>query len=62
MSKFHGQYRIESVRLKDWDYSSQGAYFVTICTKDRECCLGEIVDGVEHSITARFFLKSALKN
>ena len=23
------------VRLKDFDYSSQGAYFVTICTKYR---------------------------
>lgn len=22
-------------RLKDYDYSSNGAYFVTICTKDR---------------------------
>jgi hypothetical protein len=23
-------------RLKDYDYSSNGAYFITICTKDRK--------------------------
>ena len=43
--KFRGQYRIESTRRKDWDYSSDGAYFVTICTKNREHFFGEIVDG-----------------
>lgn len=34
-----------SIRLKDYDYSSAGAYFVTICTWQRECLFGEIVDG-----------------
>ena len=29
-------------RLKDYDYSSNGAYFITICTKDRECILSQI--------------------
>lgn len=43
--KFRGKYRIESTRLKDYDYSSEGAYFITICTKDREYFFGEIVDG-----------------
>ncbi|MEW6570501.1 MAG: transposase [Nitrospirota bacterium] len=33
-----------SIRLKDYDYSQMGAYFVTICTKDRECLFGEISD------------------
>ncbi len=33
------------IRLKDYDYSQPGAYFVTICTKDRECLFGEIVEG-----------------
>jgi len=33
-----------SVRLKEFDYSKAGAYFVTICTKDRECLFGEIID------------------
>lgn len=30
-------------RLKNYDYSSQGAYFITICTKDRRCILSTIV-------------------
>jgi REP element-mobilizing transposase RayT len=34
-----------SIRLKGYDYSQQGAYFVTICTHQRNCLLGEIVDG-----------------
>ncbi len=35
-----------SIRLKGYDYSSPGAYFVTICVERREHRLGEIVDGV----------------
>ena len=34
-----------SIRLKEYDYSQSGAYFVTICAHDRECLFGEIVDG-----------------
>jgi len=34
-----------SIRLRNYDYSSAGAYFVTILVKDRECLLGEIVHG-----------------
>jgi REP element-mobilizing transposase RayT len=33
-----------SIRLKDYDYSQAGAYFVTICVQNRECLLGEVVD------------------
>lgn len=40
--KFRGKYRINSARLKHWDYSSDAAYFITICTKDREHFFGEI--------------------
>ena len=32
-----------SIRLKNYDYSSNGAYFVTICTKGLECLFGDIV-------------------
>jgi putative transposase len=35
-----------SLRLKDYDYATAGAYFVTICTQHRECLFGEIVAGV----------------
>jgi REP element-mobilizing transposase RayT len=34
-----------SIRLKGFDYSEPGAYFVTIVTQDRSCVFGEIVDG-----------------
>ena len=30
-------------RLKKYDYSQNGAYFVTICTKDRRCILSRVV-------------------
>lgn len=34
-----------SIRLKGYDYSSAGAYFVTIVTWQRECLLGDVVNG-----------------
>ncbi len=37
-----------SIRLKGYDDSSAGAYFVTICTLNRECLLGQIVDEEIH--------------
>jgi putative transposase len=33
-----------TIRLRKWDYSRPGAYFVTICARDRECLFGEITD------------------
>lgn len=38
-------HRRRSIRLKGYDYSQAGAYFVTICTKDKECLLGEVANG-----------------
>jgi putative transposase len=34
-----------SIRLKGYDYTQMGAYFVTVVTKDRECLFGEVTDG-----------------
>ena len=34
-----------SIRLKGYDYSQAGVYFVTICTQNRQCLFGDIVDG-----------------
>lgn len=34
-----------SIRLKGYDYSQAGAYFITIVTQDRACLFGEVVDG-----------------
>ena len=33
----------KTIRLKNFDYSSPGAYFITICTKDRKEILSHIV-------------------
>lgn len=35
----------QSLRLKDSDYSQTGAYFVTICTNNRQWLFGEIRQG-----------------
>ncbi len=37
-----------SIRLKNYDYSQPGAYFVTICTEGRRCCFGQIIEGEMH--------------
>jgi len=33
-----------SIRLKKYDYSLTGAYFVTICTQNKECIFGEVLN------------------
>ena len=45
MTLFKDKYRIESARLPGYDYSSPGLYFVTICTKNRVCYFGDVVNG-----------------
>ncbi len=36
----------KSQRLREHDYSSAGAYFITICVQQRECLLGEVAAGL----------------
>lgn len=43
---FRGNYRSESRRLKGFDYSSPGSYFVTICTRWMIDWFGDVVDGL----------------
>lgn len=43
--RFKGKYRIESARLKNWDYGWNAIYFITICTKNREHFFGKICFG-----------------
>jgi len=49
-----------TIRLKDYDYSRNGAYFVTLCSFGRECCFAEfpelatIVDEEWRRIPERF--------
>lgn len=48
MELFKNKYRIESTRLKGWDYSSPGAYFITIVTKNQTCYFGNVENGNMH--------------
>jgi putative transposase len=40
---FKNKYRIPSARMKGWDYSTPGWYFITICTRDKRCLFGEVI-------------------
>ena len=40
--KFRWKYRTTSHRLKNFDFASDGAYFITIVTKNRENIFNEI--------------------
>ncbi len=40
------KYNRRSLRLKHYDYSRAGFYFITICTQGREYLFGEILDDV----------------
>jgi REP element-mobilizing transposase RayT len=47
---FHqpSKYTRRSIRLKDYDYSQAGAYFITLSAHNRQCLFGDIVDGAMH--------------
>ena len=45
MTLYKNKYRVESARLQSWDYSADGFYFITICTQNRACLFGQIVNG-----------------
>lgn len=42
---FRNEYRIESSRLKEWDYSTPWWYYITLCTKNFRNWFGEIKNG-----------------
>lgn len=43
---FKNRFRIPSARQKEWDYSSAGAYFITICVGGGIHSLGKVDNGV----------------
>lgn len=45
MERFNNKYRIASARAQWWNYGWNGAYFITICTANREHFFGEIQTG-----------------
>jgi REP element-mobilizing transposase RayT len=42
MTLFKNKYQTQSNRLKNWDYSSEAIYFITLVTQNRECIFGDI--------------------
>ena len=38
-------YHRRSIRLKEYDYSQCGYYYITVCTKNMECWFGNVVGG-----------------
>ena len=46
MPLFKNKYQTESNRLKNWDYSSEAIYFITLVTQNRECVFGNIDDDI----------------
>ena len=48
MSKFKNKYTVESTRLKNYDYTQNGFYFITICTYKHEIYFGEIINKTMH--------------
>jgi REP element-mobilizing transposase RayT len=46
MSKYHPDiHHRRSIRLRNYDYSQKGLYFITICVQNHECFFGNIVNG-----------------
>jgi len=44
MSCDRNKHHRRSIRLRGYDYTSPGAYFVTICVRGRKCVLGYVAD------------------
>lgn len=45
MDKVRSLPKRKQTRLKDFDYSSNGAYFLTLCTENHRQTLSQIVGG-----------------
>jgi REP element-mobilizing transposase RayT len=45
MTLYKEKFKRDSHRLKDWDYSSEAPYFITLVTRDRKCIFGSVEDG-----------------
>ncbi len=51
-----------SIRLQEYDYTQPGAYFVTICTYQRQCLFGEIIDAAMHLNTCGEIVQACWNN
>ena len=48
MSYNRKQYHRRSIRLPGYDYTQPGAYYITICTYQKQCWFGDVVNGIMH--------------
>jgi len=49
----------KSIRLKEYDYSNEGWYYVTICTNNKEHLFGKVINNkIELIIMERLFRKN----
>jgi putative transposase len=48
MTLFRNKYRIETTRLRDWNYAARGWYFVTICIENKRGYFGRIIDAQQY--------------
>jgi len=46
MTLYQNRYHVETTRLQNWNYASDGWYFITICTKGRDNIFGIIEQGI----------------
>ncbi len=54
MDKFRNKYRIPSSRWQKWDYGSNAAYYVTICTQHRLYYFGDVILNEENRKIMQF--------
>jgi len=47
--------------LQGYDYSREGAYFITLCVHNRECMLGAISDGQEMELIRAYIHHNPLQ-
>ena len=46
---YKNKFKVKSMRLKDWDYSQNSFYFITICTKNHQMFFGDVIkSGTEY--------------
>jgi putative transposase len=50
-----------SIRLRNYDYAREEAYFITICSRNRECLFGDIVDSEMELNEPGKMIENALK-
>ncbi len=50
------------LRLQNYDYSTPGAYFLTICTYNRKCTLSHVVGAIHESPETKLTQDNAIRS